>query len=287
MIGRIHTAVFGLVAGLGLTAAAAGTVPAAVAAVAAGLENAAYTDVLVTERIFGGFAIEGTKGADFAMIIVDAQGMMLDHAELFRDADGDGVFETNETLGLPGRNTLRDLIFEALAAPADPTEREVNFGTLDTAGFGQNMESLFATGGLRLNAGQRLGSGNIALLDESLSLDGDSEGLQRRGDSQTQLQTMTGLGILTLSATATNRGSASGTFAPLMINLPGTVTSGVNAEDIRSSVTSNIPDAKALGNSITAVAPSAAALTEQIMFNAPTAESIRATTTAPMTPKVP
>jgi hypothetical protein len=287
MIGRIHAAVFGLVAGLGLTAAAAVTLPAPVAAVAAGLEHAGYTDVRVTERVFGGFAIEGTKGADFAMIVVDAQGMMLDHAELFRDADGDGVFETNETLGLPGRSTLRDLIFEALAAPAEPTERDVNVGTLDTPGFGQNMESLFATGGLRLDAGQRLGSGSISFVDESLSLDQDGEGLQRRGDSQSQLKTTTGLGMLTLSATATNRGGASGTFAPLTINLPGTVTSGVNAEDIRSSVTSNGPDGEALGNSITAMAPSAAALTEQIMSNAPTAESIRATITAPTAPSVP
>jgi hypothetical protein len=286
MTGFIHTA-FGFVAGLGLTAAAAGTVPVPVAAVAVGLENAAYTDVLVTERIFGGFAIEGTKGADFAIIIVDAQGKMLDHAELFRDADGDGVFEANETLGLPGRNTLRDLIFEALATPADQTEREVNFGTLDTAGFGQNIKSLFAIGGLRLNAGQRLGSGSIALLDESLSLDVDREGLQRRGDSQTQLQTMTGFGILKLSAAATNGGGAGGAFAPLMISLPGAVTSGVNAEDIRSSVTSNILDAKALENSIMALAPSAVALTEQIMINAPTVESIRAIITSSMTPTAP
>lgn len=287
MIGRVQSVVFCFVVGFGLTAASAFAMPAPVAAVAAGLEHAGYTDVRVTERVFGGFAIEGTKGADFAMIVVDAQGMMLDHAELFRDADGDGVFETNETLGLPGRSTLRDLIFEALSASAEPTKRDVNAGTLDTPGFAQNAESLFATGGLRLSAGQRLGSGSLALLDERLSLDDDGEGLQRRGDSQSQLKTTAGLGMLMLSATATTNGGASGTFAPLTINLPETVTSGVTAEDIRASITSNGPDAESLGNSITAMAPVAAALTEQIMSKAPTAESIRATITAPTAPNVP
>lgn len=284
MIGRIHAAVFGLVAGLGITAVAAMSLPPQVAAVATGLESAGYTDVRVTERIFGGFAIEGIKGTDFAMIVVDAEGNMLDHAELFRDEDGDGVFETGETLGNPGRATLRALIVEALSAPAESTERNVQFGNLDTVGFAQNAETLFATGGMRINAGQRLGSGKIAVLDETLSLEADADGLQRRGESQLQTKSMVGLGLLSLSATGTNTGGASGGFAPLTITLPETVTSGVNAEDIRSSVTSTSPDAEALQASITAGAPSAEALTAQIMSTVPTAESIRATVAAPNTP---
>jgi hypothetical protein len=284
MIGRISAAVFGFWVGFGLTAAAAVTMPALVAAVAGGLENAGYTDVRVTERVFGGFAIEGTKDADFAIIVVDYQGIILDHAELFRDADGDGVFEVSETLGLPGSSTLRDLIFEALAASAEPTQRNVNVGTLDVPGFGQNRGSLFATGGLRLDAGERLGSGSFALLDQGLSLGEDGDGLQRRGVSQKQLLTMTGLGMLTLSATATGPGGQSGSFAPLSVNLPGAFTSGANVEDIRSKVAGSSPDSQVLRAAITAVAPSAADLIEQIKSNVPTAEVIHATITTPTVP---
>jgi len=284
MIGRIHAVMFGLFAGLGITTAAATLLPAQVAAVAAGLETAGYTDVRVTERVFGGFAIEGLKGSDFAVIVVDAEGNMLDHAELFRDEDDDGVFETNETLGKAGRAALRSLIVEALVALPESTERDVRFGNLDTVGFAQNVENLFATGGMRVGAGQRLGSGSIALLDETLSLATDAEGLQRRGETQVQLKSMVGFGLLSLSATGTNPGGASGGFAPLTIILPEMVTSGVNAEDIRSSVTSTTPDAEALKAALTAGAPSAEALTAQIMSTAPTTESIRASFTAPSTP---
>ena len=91
MFGRLCATVFGAVAGLGLVAAGAVTLPERVAAVAAGLERSGYTDVRVTERIFGGFAIQGKKGTDFAIIALDADGKMLNHAELFRDVDGDGV----------------------------------------------------------------------------------------------------------------------------------------------------------------------------------------------------
>jgi hypothetical protein len=194
MFWRFHAAVFGVVAGLGLAAAGAVTLPSAIAAVAAGLEAAGYTDVRVTERIFGGFAIQGTKGADFAMIALDAEGKMLDHAELFRDADGDGVFETDETLGLAGRTVLRELIVAALEAKPGSAERELSYGAVDGAGFAQNMETLFATGGLRLDAGQTLGSGGVASTERFLSLDADVDGTQRRGEKREQLQTMAGFG---------------------------------------------------------------------------------------------
>lgn len=287
MFGRIHAAVLGLVAGLGLAAAGAVTLPAPIAAIAAGLEKAGYTDVRVTERVFGGFAIQGMKGTDFAMIALDAEGKMLDHAEIFRDADGDGVFETDETLGIPGRTALRDLIFAALDAPNVSSERELKYGAVDGAGFSQNMETLFAPGGLRLDAGQTLGSGGIASTEKLLSLDGDTEGKQRRGELREQTQTMTGFGILSLSATATNRGGITGSFAPLTVDLPDSISSGVDAEAIRSTVAANTPDAAALQSTITAAAPSAAALTQQIMSSAPTADSIRSGITAPTSPTSP
>jgi hypothetical protein len=287
MFGRIHAAVFGLVAGLGIAAAGAVTLPAPVAAVAAGLEKAGFTDVRVTERIFGGFAIQATKGEEFAMIALDADGKMLDHAELFRDADGDGVFETNETMGVPGRNALRDLIFAALDAPPASADRQLNFGAVDGAGFEQNSETLFATGGLRVNASQTLGSGGIASSEKMLSLDYDGEGLQRRGERRVQQQTMAGLGSLTLSASATETGGITGGFAPLTVDVSTGVTNAVDAEGIRSNVAANTPDAAALRSAITAAAPSAAALTEQILSTAPTAESIRAGITAPTSPSAP
>jgi hypothetical protein len=287
MFGRLHAAVFGLLAGLGLAAAGAATLPAPIAAVAAGLERAGYTDVRVTERIFGGFAIQGKKGADFAMVVLDADGKMLDHAELFRDVDGDGVFETNETLGMPGRTVLRGLIIAALDAPPGSAERKLNYGTVDGAGFEQNAQTLFAKGGLRVDAEQTLGSGGIASTEQILSLNYDAEGIQRRGESRVQQKTMSGLGSLTLSATAVEAGGVTGGFAPLTVDVPTNVTSGVDAEGIRRDVAANTPDAAALKESITANTPSAAALTQQIMSTAPTAESIRASITAPTPPSVP
>lgn len=287
MFTRIQAAVFGLTAGLGIATAGAVTLPAPIAAIASGLEKAGYTDVRVTERVFGGFAIQATKGADFAMIALDAEGKMLDHAELFRDVDGDGVFETDETLGIPGRTILRDLISAALEAPPGSTDRKLSSGAVDSAGFAQHMETLFATGGLRLDAGQTLGSGGIASTEKLLSLDADGDGIQRRGESRVQQQTMAGFGVLQLSATGSNKGGITGTFAPLTVDVPDGVSSGVNAEDIRSDVAANAPDAAALQSSITAAAPSAAALTQQILSTAPTAESVRATITAPTAPTPP
>lgn len=287
MFGRIHAAVFGLVAGLGIAAAGAVTLPAPVAAVAAGLEKAGFTDVRVTERIFGGFAIQATKGEEFAMIVLDAEGQMLDHAELFRDADGDGVFETNETLGLPGRTALQGLIVAALDAPSASADRQLNYGAVDGAGFEQNSETLFATGGLRVNAGQTLGSGGIASSEKMLSLDYDGEGLQRRGERRVQQQSMAGLGSLTLSASATETGGIMGGFAPLTVDVPNGVTNAVDAEGIRNTVAANTPDAAALQSAIMAAAPSASALTQQILSTAPTAESIRASITAPTSPSAP
>lgn len=284
MFGRIHAAIFGVVAGLGLAAAWAVTLPAPVAAIATGLEKAGYTSVLVTERIFGGFAIQGRKGTDFAMIVLDADGQMLDHAELFRDADGDGVFETNETLGQSGRSTLRKLIVAALDAKPGSAERDLLWGTADKPGFAQESTTLFATGGLRLDASQTLGSGGIAIEEKSLSLNSDEDGFQRRGEQRVQQKSMVGLGELSLSATATTPGGALGTFAPLTVNVPAGVSSGVNAQQIRSDVAATAPNAAALTSTITAAAPSAQALTQQILSTAPTADSIRAGITAPAPP---
>lgn len=214
MVGRIHAAISGLAMWLGLacagTGAMAATLPAPVAAVANGLENAGYTDVRVTERIFGGFAIQGRKGGDFAMIVLDAEGQMLDHAELFRDADGDGVFETDETLGQPGRSTLRKLIATSLDAKPGSAERDLLAGNTDQPGFSQDMTTLFAPGGLRVQANQTLGSGGIAVVDQSLSLNSDSDGYQRRGEQRTQLQTMSGLGVLSLAADVTTPAGSTG-----------------------------------------------------------------------------
>jgi hypothetical protein len=284
MFGRIHAAAFGLVAGLGIAQAGAITLPAPVAAVAAGLERSGYTDVRVTERIFGGFAIQGTKGTDFAIIALDAQGKMLDHAELFRDADGDGVFETDETLGNPGREALRTLIRTSLAEPATATDRDLKFGETDSAGFSQNMDSLFAPGGLRIEAGQQLGSGGVALAEKMVSLDSDGTGIQRRGERRVQQESMAGFGVLSFSAQTASSGGVTGSFAPLTIDAPTGVTAGANAEEIRNGVAANTPDRTALQNTITAGAPSAADLTQQILSTAPTAESIRAGITAPTAP---
>lgn len=284
MVGRILAAVCGLFAGVGYTAAAAVTLPASIAAVAAGLESAGYTDVRVTERIFGGFAIEGVKGTDYAMIVADPKGNMLDHAELFRDSDGDGVFEASETLGIPGSTTLRRLIAEALDAPPPSTQRAAKLANSDTAGFGQSMESLFASGGMRLDAAQRLGNGSVVMSEMTQSLHADAEGFQRRGESRTQLNSTTGLGLKTISAIATLPGGISGGFAPLTIDLPDSFTNGVNAEEIRTNVISSAPDANALQASISASTPSAVALTAQILSTTPTANSIRATITGPPMP---
>lgn len=287
MFGRSHAVVFGLMAGLGLSVAGAATLPAPIAAVAAGLEKAGYTDVRVTERVFGGFAIQGMKGTDFAMIALNAEGKMLDQAEIFRDVDVDGVFETDETLGIPGRDILRDLIVAALEAPPASAERELKYGAVNASGFTQNMQTLFAPGGLRLDAGETLGSGGVASREKILMLDTDGDGLQRRGEKRVQEQTMAGLGFLTLSATATTKGGITGSFAPLTVDVPDGITSGVDAEEIRNTVAANTPDAAALESSIIAASPSAAALTAQIMSTAPTAESIRATITAPTAPTAP
>lgn len=287
MFGRIHALAFGLIAGLGIASAGAVTLPDPIAAVVAGLERSGYTNVRVTERIFGGFTIQGNKGNDFAMIALDAEGKMLDHAEMFRDADGDGVFETNETLGVAGRDALRTLVMSALAAPAGTTDRDVTFGLADTPGFAQNMESLFAPGGLRISAGQELGSGGIGFQEKMVSLDADAEGIQRRGERRVQQESMAGFGILSFSAQTAGSGGVTGSFAPLTVDAPTSVDAGVNAEEIRSSVNANAPDRTALQNSITAGAPNAAELTQQIVSAAPTAESIRAGITAPTAPSSP
>lgn len=282
MFGRIHAAVFGLVAGLGIAQAGAVTLPAPVAAVAAGLEQSGYTNVRVTERIFGGFAIQGTKGTDFAIIVLDAKGNMLDHAELFRDADGDGVFETDETLGNPGRDALRNVIRASLAAPAPSNERELQYGEIDSAGFAQNAESLFAPGGLRVEGGQQLGSGGIASTEKMVSLDSDGAGVQRRGERRVQQESMSGIGVLSFSAQTADIGGATGSFAPLTTEIQTSVAA--TAAEIRSGVAADAPDRTALQNTITAGAPSAAALTEQILSATPTAESIRAGISAPTAP---
>ncbi|OYU19385.1 MAG: hypothetical protein CFE34_05635 [Rhodobacteraceae bacterium PARR1] len=287
MVGRIHATICGLVMGLGLGGAGALTLPTAVAAVANGLQTAGYSDVRVTERIFGGFAIQGRKGTDFAMIVLDAEGRMLDHAELFRDTDGDGVFETDETLGQPGRATLRKLIVASLDAKPGSAERDVLEGTADQPGFAQQSTTLFATGGLRLDASQTLGSGGVASQEQTLSLNSDGEGMQRRGEKRVQQETMAGLGILSLSATATTSGGADGTFAPLTVNVPTGISSGVDAQQIRSDVAGNAPDAASLTSTITAASPTAAALTQQILSNVPSADSIRAGITAPSAPTPP
>ncbi len=284
MVGRIHATICGLVMGLGVCSAGAVTLPTPVSAVANGLQTAGYSDVRVTERIFGGFAIQGRKGTDFAMIVLDAEGQMLDHAELFRDADGDGVFETNETLGQPGRATLRKLIVASLDAKPGSAERDVLGGTADQPGFAQQSTTLFAPGGLRFGASQTLGSGGVALEEQSLSLNSDADGFQRRGERRVQQQSMVGLGMLSLSATATTPGGALGTFAPLTVNVPTGISSGVDAQQIRSDVAASAPNAAALTSTITAAAPSAAALTQQILSNVPTADSIRAGITAPTPP---
>ncbi len=280
MFGRLCATVFGAVAGLGLVAAGAVTLPERVAAVAAGLERSGYTDVRVTERIFGGFAIQGKKGTDFAIIALDADGKMLNHAELFRDVDGDGVFESTETLGMPGRATLRNLILDALDEPPSNADRDLAYGDANAAGFQQNMDSLFAPGGLRLDAGERLGSGGIATKDEVSLLNADGNGMQRRGERREQQQSMVRQGVLSLSATATNLGGVTGSFAPLAID----VGSAAAAEEIRNSVSANAPDQAALQSAITAASPSAAELTQQILSATPTAESIRAGITAPTAP---
>lgn len=280
---------FGLVAGvMAVVAGWAGatTVPAAVAAVAAGLERAGYTNVRVTERIFGGFAIEGRKGGDFAIITLDARGEMLDHAELFRDKDGDGVFETNETLGTPGRGQLRDLVVSSLKEPVS-TERVVQTGNVENAGFGQGIGTLFAQGGLRVDAHERLGSGGLATEEKVISLAQDGVGMQRRGERRFQQQSVSGLGLLSLSATTAAPGGAVGSFAPLTVDVPQPVDSGVDGAAIRSEVAANSPDATALRAQITANAPSASALTQQITSAAPTAESIKAGIAAPTAPPPP
>lgn len=287
MAGILRASVFALVTGLGLSSAAAVTLPAPVAAVIVGLEKAGYTDVRVTERIFGGFAIQGRKGGDFALIAIDAQGQLLDHAELFRDADNDGVFETDETLGTRGQVALRDLVIASLAATKGSAERDLNYGTVDVAGFKQNANSLFAPGGLRVVANETLGSGGMSQHEQSVSLDADGTGYQRRGVRTVQQDSMAGFGLLSLSATAVLPGGVSGAFAPLSVDTPQGVTSGVNEAEIRSSVAANAPNAAALQASITSAAPNAAALTATIMAAAPTAEQVRAGISAPTAPVAP
>lgn len=279
--------ILGLITGLGLSAAGAVTLPAPVAAVIAGLEKAGFTDVRVTERIFGGFAIQGRKGAEFALIAMDAQGRLLDHAELFRDADNDGVFETDETLGTRGQTALRDLVIAALAAPAGTAEIDLRYGDTDVAGFKQGQDSLFAPGGLQIQANETLGSGGMSAREESVSLDADQTGYQRRGARTVQQESMAGFGLLSLSATAALPGGIGGAFAPLTIDTPQGVGSGVNEAEIRSSVAANAPDAAALQASITAAAPNATALTASIVANAPTAEQVRAGISAPTAPVAP
>ena len=141
--------------------------------------------------------------------------------------------------------------------------------------------------------------------EQTLSLNSDGEGRQRRGTKSVQQQTVVGLGILSLSATTTGVGGPQGAFAPLAVDAPlgfgntgpdwtsFTVASGdssvsvVNGEGTFVNGKSRDQIAQDVLSSVNSSVPDAASLTQQIVANAPTAESIRAGITAPTAPTAP
>lgn len=240
----------------------AAPVPAAVAEIAATLEAQGYTQVRVTERIFGGYVVEGRKGADFAMIALLDDGRTLDHTELFRDADADGVFEQAETTGPAAQAALRSLVTATLAKPAGTTTttRTALSGQTDIAGFNQQVTTLFAPRGMKVEATERLGSGGMMVQDTTQRRDLDADGVQRRGSVTTQTRSMAEFGSLNLSAVTALPGGPQGSFAPLTISAGDAAANAALASGIRSTVTASTPDATALRASILSTAPSADAI---------------------------
>lgn len=259
---RLAAAVAGLLAMCGTAWASAGpaNVPAPVAEIAATLEAQGYTQVRVTERIFGGYVVEGRKGADFALIILQEDGRTLDHTELFRDADNNGIFAQDETTGPAAQAGLRSLVTATLAKPATAAGRKADGETNENIGFAQQGTTLFAPRGLRLDASERLGSGGLAILDSTERRDIDAEGVQRRATFTTQTRTLSTFGSLSLSASTALPGGPAGSFAPISIPGVDSETRTEMANSIRSTVTATAPDATALKAAILSTAPSADAI---------------------------
>lgn len=271
-------AVIGVVGLVGLSSGLAhgSEVPTTVDAVAASLEDAGYTEVAVTLRVFGGYVLQARKGDAFVMVALGADGVTLDHAEVFRDSDGDGVFGSDEALGPDETQPLRLMVTTALSAPdpdpdgPDGGTGDVRGGVVEIAGFAQRPESLFAGASLRASAREVLGSGHVVSTVEREETIEDTRGGQRRAVQTLQSQSMSGFEIRDQIATVMQPGGAPGEFQPL------TFAGGfADADAIRADALSQTPDAESLRNSITGAAPDAEALRTRILGSIPSADAIR------------
>lgn len=258
--------------------AQAAELPPTVEAVAAALEDAGYDEVAVTLRVFGGYVVQASKDEDFVIVALAAGGKTLDHTQVFRDSDGDGVAGTDETLGPDVTAPLQSLIAAALSDPqgGGGDTRDVRSGAVEVSGFTQRSESLFSGTSLRASGHEVLGSGQVASTLERKVTHKDAVGEQRRAVQTEQLQSMSGFRIDDRIATVTESGGAPGAFLPL------TLSSGfVDAEAIRADALSQAPDAGSLRATILGATPDAEALRSRILDGAPTADAIRATIVAP------
>lgn len=256
--------------------AAADATPWQVEAVALHLEAGGYTEVRVTKRVFGGFAVQALDGDRFVMILLSPDGLRVSHAELFEDADADGVFESDEALGLDGTATLRALVAEAVkAGPADAapdaTPRDIAGGDVQDPAHAQKQESLFAPAAVKAYGKENVGAFGIGAEASETLWDTDAEGSQRRGRTTTDTKFMSGFATTERSAWAINKGGPQGDFAPLALSIDQADGAG-----IRDAVTSAAPNAETLGASLTLGAPNADDLRAAILATTPTADSIRA-----------
>jgi hypothetical protein len=267
-----------LVAGLATPVAAqADGIPQPVAAVAAMLEAKGYSDVAVGQRVFGGYVVQGRTGDTFLLLTILRDGSTLGTAELFRDANADGVFANDEALHPTEVAAIAVQVRQTMAAPATGEETPpVELALEETRlmpGFAQRSDPLFAGASLRTDASERLWSGTVTTRRTLTERNEDTEGSALRSFRLSESTVLAGLGERQATASVTERGGVRGTFAPLSLNLP-------DAGAIRDATVANAPDAEAMRQSLTAAAPDAEALQAAIVSQVPTADAIRATVVA-------
>ena len=254
----------GLVALIGWmpSTAPAADLPAPVAAAAATLSNMGYSEVGVSLRVFGGYALHGQKEGVFVTIALSSDAKTLVSAMLFRDLDGNGVFGQDESLGPSETRPLTILIKTALsdpasvAAPTGTAAPEENVARdVDIPGFTQIFQTLPIGPILQITASERLGVGTPVLEETRTEISATSDGGQDNGQHVTQVTSVAGLHLRDRNTAVSGSGVTSVTL------------SQVDVAAIRASVTSAAPD----GN----------VLRESILASVPTSDSIRAGIAAP------